>query len=357
MDPLSDILSLLHVESATSGRLEAGGKWALRSSKQEHMTFCALLSGPCWLITDDLDHPVEMKPGDCLLATDGSTVRIGTDLSMASADHAMHLTTAAPAVLRIGNGVETSLIGAKFKFDEGHARSILGFLPPTIYVRSGSQSAESLQAILHRLEDEIDTPRLGRELVVDHLVHLALVQALRAYLTCAECPRQGWLGALADRQISTSLKMMHDDVTRRWTVAELGAAVGMSRSSFAQRFKALVGVPPLDYLMQWRIYLASRMLLSGGNPISMVASELGYESESAFSNAFKRIIGYSPREFRMRRRMPQGTMGLVRSLPVGSPSVGSLPVGPAPRPDGGSRSLLNGHHAQSDDPTDVAIPR
>jgi AraC-like DNA-binding protein len=332
VDPLSDVLSLLHVESATSGRLEAGGNWALQSSAQEHITFCALLSGPCWLITSDRDEPIEMKPGDCLLATDSAAVRLCSDPSMSSADRAKPLAASVPAVLRIGDGAETSLIGARFRFDEAYAKSILSFLPATIYIRAGSPSAASLQTILYKLQDEIDVPRLGRELVVDHLVHLALVQAMRGYLTCKEqCPRSGWLGALADRQISAALRLMHEEVTRRWTVAELGAAVGMSRSSFAQRFKALVGIPPLDYLTQWRIHLAGRMLQDGGSPISVVAAEFGYESESAFSTAFKRVMGCAPREFRSRRRN----------------GVEIAPALPAPRPRVPARPAMNGHQKVS----------
>lgn len=338
MDPLSDVLSLLHVESATSGRLEAGGNWALRSSAQEHITFCALLSGPCWLITSDRDDPIEMKPGDCLLATDSAAVRLCSDPAMNSPDGVRTLAPAAPALLRIGDGAETSLIGARFRFDEAYAKSILRFLPATIHIRAGTPSAASLQTILYKLQDEIDVPRLGRELVVDHLVHLALVQAMRGYLTCKEqCPRNGWLGALADRQISAALHAMHEEVTRRWTVAELGASVGMSRSSFAQRFKALVGIPPLDYLTQWRIYLAGQALQRNGNAISAVAAEFGYESESAFSTAFKRVMGCSPRDFRAGRR--HGADGSQ------VPMLAAEATGPRPRLP--VQAVLNGHHKAS----------
>ncbi len=276
-----------------------------------------------------------MKPGDCLLATDSAAVRLCSDPSMNAPERAKPLAASVPALLRIGDGHETSLIGAKFRFDEAYAKSILRFLPATIHIRAGTPSAASLQTILYKLQDEIDVPRLGRELVVDHLVHLALVQAMRGYLTCKEqCPRNGWLGALADRQISAALHAMHEEVTRRWTVAELGAAVGMSRSSFAQRFKALVGIPPLDYLTQWRIYLAGQALRRSGNAVSAVAVEFGYESESAFSTAFKRVMGCSPREFRMGRRRDADANLVPLPAPAALPPRPRLPV----------RSAVNGHH-------------
>lgn len=234
------------------------------------------------------------------MVTDDSSFRICSDLAAEAMDAGTTGISAQPSVMRLGDGAETSLIGAKFTFDEIYGKALLNFLPPVIYVPSGSASAESLKTILRRLGEEIDGPRLGSGLVVNHLALIALVQAVRVSLSCEERPCTGWLGALADHKISTSLRMMHSDVARRWTLVDLATAVGMSRSSFAERFKALVGMPPLDYLLHWRIHLAARKLLGSNRSISAVASEVGYESESAFSNAFKRTMGNSPKAFRMR---------------------------------------------------------
>jgi AraC-like DNA-binding protein len=136
-------------------------------------------------------------------------------------------------------------------------------------------------------------------------------------VACKQHPSQGWLGALADPKIGAALRLMHDDVAKRWTVADLAAAVGMSRSSFALRFKQLVSLAPLDYLVQWRMHLAARALHKSSRSISSIAFDLGYDSESAFSNAFKRIMGSSPKSFRLHHQSVLPAHGVV--LPQAGP--------------------------------------
>jgi AraC-like DNA-binding protein len=299
MDPLSDVLSLLHVEDAKVGRIESGGRWAMRGYDERRFSFCALLKGSCWLVTDDVDQPIHVEAGDCFALSGDSSFLIGSDLTMAAVDFHDALAASGDAVIQLGTGAETTMIGARFTFDDGHARPLLDLLPSTIYIRSGTQSAAALRAILGRLEQELDDCALGRALVVDHLAHVALVHALRAYVACKQHPSQGWLGALVDPKIGAALRLMHGDVAKRWTVADLAGAVGMSRSGFALRFKLLVGLAPLDYLLQWRMHLAARALHKSNRAISSIAFDLGYDSESAFSNAFKRIMGCSPKAFRL----------------------------------------------------------
>jgi AraC-like DNA-binding protein len=302
MDPLSDVLSLLQVEDAKAGRIEAGGRWAVRGYDERRFSFCALLTGSCWLVTDDLERPIEMKAGDCFALSGDSGFRICNDLTAEAVDFHDVLMDSDDAVIRLGTGAETSLIGGRFTFNDVYARPLLDLLPPTIYIRASSESAAALRGILTRLEQELDGCQLGRALVLDHLAHVALVHALRAYVACKQHPSQGWLGALADAKIGEALRLMHDDVAKRWTVADLAAAVGMSRSSFALRFKQLVSLAPLDYLLQWRMHLAARALHKSSRSISSIAFDLGYDSESAFSNAFKRIMGSSPKSFRLHQQ-------------------------------------------------------
>ena len=123
--------------------------------------------------------------------------------------------------------------------------------------------------------------------MVNHLVHILLVQTLRAYVAIEDRPR-GWLGALADAKIGAALALMHRDSARQWTVGELSAAVGRSRSSFAVRFKTVVGQAPLDYWLQWRMRRAGHALRNSKRTVSSEAFAWGYESESSFGKAFKR---------------------------------------------------------------------
>jgi AraC-like DNA-binding protein len=331
MDPLSDVLSLLQVEDAAAGRLEAGGQWALRSPKAKHVIFGALLDGPCWLIPDNTDQPIRMEAGDCFVIANGASFRLCSDLTTKVEDYSAPLKRPTNAVIRLGTGSGTSLIGGGFTFDHACPEPLLGFLPPTLYVRATSDSATSLRAILHRLAYELDNVHVGKALMINHLAHVALLAALRACVICEQQPSQGWLGALADAKIGKALSSMHADVAKRWTVEDLATSVGMSRSKFAFRFKSLVGLGPLDYLLHWRMHLAVRALRGSNKPTYSVAFGLGYESESAFSNAFKRVMGYSPRSLRMREKALQAENGLSSgkdgTTPGGErvPSTGRTP--------------------------------
>ncbi len=133
--------------------------------------------------------------------------------------------------------------------------------------------------------------------MLDHLAQIMLVHMLRAYAEQVRRPA-GWLRALGDDGIGAALRAMHTDVAHRWTLNELAGISRMSRSAFAAAFKNQVGVAPLEYLIKWRMSLARDALRLGTRSISELASATGYESESAFSTAFRRVVGCSPRQFR-----------------------------------------------------------
>ena len=151
---------------------------------------------------------------------------------------------------------------------------------------------------------ELREPQPGGSLIVQHLAHMILVQALRLHLADGARAGVGWLFALADKQMSAAMTAMHDDPARRWTLQELAARAGMSRSTFALRFKETVGTSPMEYLAQWRMLLAGDRLENSRDPISLIAPSLGYESEAAFSTAFKRLMGCSPRQYGRDRHAP-----------------------------------------------------
>jgi AraC-like DNA-binding protein len=137
----------------------------------------------------------------------------------------------------------------------------------------------------------------GGILVAQHLAHMMLVQALRLHLVEKSRGAVGWFFALADERLSAAMGAMHGDPAQRWTLQELAERAGMSRSSFAAKFKETVGATPMEYLTRWRMLLAADRLENSDDPISVIAFSLGYESESAFSTAFKRVMGCSPRQF------------------------------------------------------------
>ncbi len=195
------------------------------------------------------------------------------------------------------SGRASALIGARFVFSGAKANPVLDLLPPMIHVRASSASASVLRSMLHVVADETTAPELGAAVMINHLSHVLLVQALRAYLAGEERPG-GWFGALADSKIGAALALMHRDVARQWTVDDLASTVGMSRSSFALKFKMLIGQAPLDYWLQVRMRRAGQLLRNSSKTVASVAYAWGYESEKSFGKAFKRVMGCPPSSYR-----------------------------------------------------------
>ena len=144
---------------------------------------------------------------------------------------------------------------------------------------------------------ELREPQPGGVLVAQQLAYMMLIQALRLHLAEGLRGGVGWLFALADQQMSAAINAMHDDPAHRWTLQELAERARMSRSTFALKFKQTVGESPMEYLTRWRMLLAGDRLTNSSDPISVISLSLGYESESAFSTAFKRVMGCSPRQY------------------------------------------------------------
>jgi AraC-like DNA-binding protein len=144
---------------------------------------------------------------------------------------------------------------------------------------------------------ELREPQPGGSLVAQQLAYMMLVQALRLHLAEGLRGGVGWLFALADKQMSAAIHAMHDAPAHHWTLQQLAERAGMSRSTFALKFKKTVGASPMEYLTRWRMLLAGDKLTNSSDAISFIALSLGYESESAFSTAFKRIMGSSPRQY------------------------------------------------------------
>jgi AraC-like DNA-binding protein len=175
-------------------------------------------------------------------------------------------------------------------------------VPPLVAIGAATAQAKAIQPLLGVFLEEVSAVRPGASVMSERLTEILFIQALRAVVAGADAVEgavlPGWLGALGDARIGRALLLMHQQAGRPWTVAALGAEVGMSRASFAARFKELVGLSPLDYLQRWRIVAAGRELRRSERTVASVAAAWGYSSESAFSTAFKRITGLSPAPYR-----------------------------------------------------------
>ena len=198
-------------------------------------------------------------------------------------------------VVHNGGGAFT-LVSSRFALAGHHAATLLASLPPIIHIRERSASA-ALRFSIERMMEELGGDRPGGVLLIEHLAHMVLVHALRIHLAERAEGGVGWIFALADRQMGTAIRAIHADPGRRWTVEELAAEAGMSRSSFAERFRATVGAAPIDYVTRWRMLVAGDRLSGSREPVAVIAASLGYDSEAAFGAAFKRVMGTSPRRY------------------------------------------------------------
>ncbi|AYM14698.1 MULTISPECIES: AraC family transcriptional regulator [Agrobacterium] len=295
MDPLSEVFSVLDMRSAASSRLEAGGSWGLRFPAQAHLKFSTLLRGRCWIRLDG-EPPQCLEAGDTYLLNNTPPYVLASDPEQEAEDAAPLYARTQSNVVR-HRGADTALLGGGFVFEAGNAQLLLASLPSFIHIRSSEPAAAILRGTLEVLDIELAGKHIGSSLMARRLADILLVQVLRAYVSTHGTDSAGWLGALVDRRIGAALNLMHQNVGRNWKVDELASAAGMSRSGFALRFKELVGIPPLDYLTRWRMFLARDALRKGDASIATLAAELGYSSESAFANAFKRILGRAPKRY------------------------------------------------------------
>ncbi len=297
MDPLSDVLSLLKPRNYLVRGFDVAGQWSIRFAPKEGIKCYSLVAGECWLAMEGVPDPVHLKSGDCILLPTRRAFRLASDLALEPVE-AEAIVSAAPRgdVASFNGGGECFGIGGWFAFAGEHAEILLGVLPPIVHIRKESDKA-ALRWCLERMMQELREPQPGGVLVAQHLAHMLLVQALRLHMAEGLEGGVGWLFALADQQLSAAINSMHDDPAHRWTLHELAKRAGMSRSTFAVKFKKTVGASPIEYLTRWRMLLAGDRLTNSSDLISVIALSLGYESESAFSTAFKRVMGCSPRQY------------------------------------------------------------
>lgn len=298
-DPMVGVMGLLRPRTVVPAPLRAASPWAVRFAPFPHVKLGVVVDGQCWLTLDGLE-PLLLEEGDFYLLGHPPQYTLSSSRDDVSALSAATLPrNAIGRGFRIGTeaGEDSYTCSVDFTFDTGDTSMLLDVLPRVVHVRAGDPRGALFMNLASLLVFEIESPSVGRSLVLEHLAQIILVHMLRAHADNTEQP-SGWLAALADDGIGAALRAMHDDVSRRWTLAELAEIGQMSRSAFAAAFKAKVGAPPLTYLIKWRMTLARDALRNGRLSNSELAAATGYESESAFSTAFRREVGSSPRHYR-----------------------------------------------------------
>jgi AraC-like DNA-binding protein len=301
-DHLSDVFDLVEVRGVLSGGLAMRGPWVSRTAITDPLKFLAMVSGRARLTADGVDGPIELEPGDVAILNNRSWLEIEGGTGDGPRQEIMPDADFSSAHL-IGAdcGTHDVVIGGRIDLNPAGQALLLQALPPVGHVRSSAAAATNLRGSLDRLFDEVARNRIGSAFAIRQYGQLLLLEVLRAYVDQAELP-PGWLRALTDERLRPVLSLMHAEPGKRWGLEELARAAAMSRTSFAERFRTVAGVPPLTYLNRLRMLLAQRALRDGDVRVGSLAFELGYASESAFSTAFKREVGESPLRYRHRLR-------------------------------------------------------
>ena len=297
IDPLSDVLALLRPRSAISVGLDIARDWAFRFPRHDGIKFNAVMRGACWIRMEGDDAWHRIEQGGCFLLTRGLPFTLASDPAVPVEDAAILYRDVTGPIATWNGGGDMFLIGGRFTFEADEA-ALLSALPPLLVLDSRSPHASVLQWSLGQLAEELRQRRPGGALLSEHLAHFMLVHILRLYLADSTGRDASWLHGLADRQLSRALASLHGDPARNWSLAELAAEAGMSRSVFAERFRRVVGLSAMDYLTRWRMLLARDRLRHTSASVASIALAVGYQSEAAFSTAFKRVHQDSPRQFR-----------------------------------------------------------
>lgn len=299
-DPLSDVLKLADVQSLMSGGFAASGDWAIRFPAPDKIKFFAAARGACWLQLDGQASPLRMASGDVILLSAQRSFVLASNLATASVDaHALFAGRADPIVRVNGatrDDAEVLQIGGHVRLHPDYGALLADVLPPLIHVQGSAVEAQALRWILDQLVHEREGLP-GSGLATMQLGHLLFIQVLRAHLATGGALRAGWLRAATDARLAPALRLIHGEPGRAWRLDQLAKACAMSRTSFALHFKSVAGEAPLSYLTRWRMRLAEHALRRGAAPLATLAETLGYASESAFSHAFKRIVGVSPKRY------------------------------------------------------------
>lgn len=308
-DQLSEVFDLVEIRGLLSGGFAVRGRWVSRAAIDSPLKFFAMVHGRARLTTDGVDEPLDLEAGDVAILNNRSWLRVegGTgDEPPREIEPETDFGLLGPAA-----GVDPAadvLVGGRVDLNAAGEALLRQALPPLGHVRA-TAATTNLRGTLHRLFDEVTANRIGAAFAVRQHGQLLLLEILRAYVDQADLP-PGWLRVLTDERLRPALSRIHTEPGRPWGLAELARAAAMSRTSFAERFRAVAGMPPLTYLNRWRMLLAQRALRDSDVRVGSLAAELGYASESAFSTAFKREVGESPLRYRLRARDVAGASGV-----------------------------------------------
>ncbi len=351
MDPITDIFRTMHVTAFGLHRLEATAPWGIRQenwqeNRQKNQQrdpsenevavpanekpaadlahFAMLSRGNCWLSVEGVPEPIPLTGGDCFLLARGTSIVLRDSPETRPKWTFREIGASANGNVAVcgGGGAPTTIVCGSLSFDRASLKPITQLLPSFLLMKADEARTLALHNTVQALALEMAEQAPGSEVVATRLAEVLVVQLLRAHIAAESeqgRPEQGrseqgrternkpkrrslvhnsgWLRAVFDPQIGSALSAVHDSVDSPWTVESLAASAGMSRSAFAARFKELLGQTPLEYVTEWRMQKAMQFLEQRDRKLIDVARSVGYESDAAFSKAFKRVVGANPGEY------------------------------------------------------------
>ncbi|AVA15109.1 AraC family transcriptional regulator [Sphingopyxis sp. MG] len=294
MDPLSDMIALLRPSAAVSKPISGKGRWAVHYDAHDAPGFTIVLSGEAWLTLDGKE-PLRLSEGDFLL------LPTTPPFSLASERH-IPGTRVTPRDEAVRHGdpdgaPDFMALGGSFAFERVNAPLLLSLLPERIHIPASEGRSTRFGRFVDLMAEECATDYPGKELIIQRMLEALLVEALRWRSLGNEATPASLLNGMQDPAITRVLQAIHADVRSNWTVAELASVAGMSRSVFSAKFSELIGCAPIEYLLRWRMAIAKDALVRGKMTLSQIAEDIGYESASAFSTAFRKRLGCPPGKF------------------------------------------------------------
>jgi len=301
-DPLSVVLQDLRLTDASYCRTELYAPWGLEIPAEDGAVFHAVIDGTAWLAPVDGD-PIRLGAGDVVLLPQGHGHRLFD--APGSPVHAIRDLPRARVgaqsfeLRNTGDGPGVLMVCCGIAFEASALHPLLRLMPAVLHVPSGHSRDPVIATLLDTMADEVRAHRMGAATVMARLADIVVTRVVRAWVE-AHGETAGWLAAIRDPQIGRALATFHQSPERDWSVEALASAAGLSRSQFSERFTAVLQMAPARYVATWRMNLARRWLTHERLSVGELAARLGYDSEAAFSRAFKRIIGVPPAELRAR---------------------------------------------------------
>jgi AraC-like DNA-binding protein len=305
MDPLADLLDGVRARGALFGQAVLDPPWGLRFASGAPLTLTAMLRGRAWLVPEQ-GPPVPLRPGEVAVVRGPAPYTVADDPATAPG-----YTVLADAYCARSDGTDVGesltlrprtcgprpdgaalLLSGAYSGSGGIGERLLRALPPLLVIPGRG-------AALGLLAEEVEAERPGQHVVLDRLLDLALVAALRDWFDAEGQRAPLWYRSTRDPVVDLALRLLHEAPARPWTVAALAAETGVSRAALARRFTAGVGQPPMSYLAGWRVAVAADLLRESDATVAAVARRVGYSDAFALSVAFKRLRGRSPTEHRL----------------------------------------------------------